>query len=199
MKKSVVVLLVFVMLAVASCAGLEEHKGATTGAAVGAGLGGLIGAATASGGDRTKGAIMGALLGGLVGGAIGHYAYDQKRTQTDTNNTYGYKDSAASIRIEAADVNPRTVKRGEKIDTRLTYAVLTTSNEIVTVKETREIFYGSSLWGNPETSVDRQGGTYQSSIPIFLPNDMQRGTYKVRYTIQTATAKDTREASFTVQ
>jgi len=199
MKKPFVMFIILSFLTLSSCATLEEHKGAATGAAVGAGLGGLIGAAVAPGGHGLAGAIIGGLAGGLIGGAVGHYAFDTKRTQTETNKAYGYTpDKGSSVRIESIDVKPKTVKAGGKLDTNLTYAVLTPSNEGVNIKEIREIWYGDSLWGNPETTVSRQGGTYQSNIPIFLPSDIKKGTYKVRYIVQTDFSKDMREASFTV-
>jgi hypothetical protein len=94
--------------------------------------------------------------------------------------------------------NWEQIKAGEKVDLDLTYAVLTTSDEMARVREIREIWIGDNQFGNPETTVERKGGTYQSNIPIFLPKDAQKGTYKVRYIVQTDYSKDTRETSFTV-
>lgn len=198
MKKLCVVFTIFAFMSMVSCATLEEHKGATTGGAVGAGLGGLIGAAVAPGGHGLQGAIIGGLAGAILGGVVGHYAFDTKKTQADTNKTYAYNDSNVTVRIETIDVQPKKVKAGEKVDLSLTYAVLTTSNGVARVREIREIWIGDNQFGNPETTVERKGGTYESNIPIFLPKDAQKGTYKVRYIVQTDYSKDTRETSFTV-
>jgi len=198
MKKFCVVLTIFAFMTMASCATLEEHKGAAAGGAIGAGLGGLIGAAVAPGGHGLEGAIIGGLAGAILGGVVGHYGFDTKRTQADTNKTYAYNDSTVNVRIENVGVQPKKVKAGEKVDLNMTYAVLTTSEGIARVREIREIWIGDSQFGNPETTVERKGGTYQSNIPIFLPKDAKKGTYKVSYIVQTDYSKDTREASFTV-
>lgn len=203
MKKvvSLLVLGAFTTFCFASCASLEGHHGAATGAAVGAGAGALVGAAAASEGKGVQGAIIGGLIGGLIGGAVGHYAYDRKKTQAETNKTYGYtqQNQGVSVRIEGVEVKPKTLKPGQKLDMNLTYAVLTQTQDPVFVRETREIFSGDTLWGNPETTVERTGGTYVSTVPVFLPNDMKKGTYRIRFTIESSGARDTRETTFTVK
>ena len=44
-----------------------------------------------------------------------------------------------------------------------------------------------------------RGGTYTSSVPLFLPTDAKKGTYTVITTIKTDVGKDSRETSFIVQ
>jgi hypothetical protein len=174
---------------------LEEHKGATVGAATGAVAGAIIG------GSSTKGAVIGGLLGALVGGAIGHYAYDQRKSREDTANTYNYESSQGTlIAIEKSGAKPATVRSGDTVDLQVTYAVLTPSaGDQVTVTEIREITHNGELVGRPEVMVDRAGGTYVSSVPLRLPSDADKGTYRVKATIQSARAKDSREFSFQVQ
>lgn len=194
MKRSFIPLLLAVFVLASSCATMEERPGATTGAVVGAGAGAVIGGMT----KGTQGAVIGAIIGGIVGGAVGHYAYDTKRTQAQTNNTYNYRDTASSARIESVGVEPKRVRPGAKLDTKLTYAVLTQSAGAVNVREVREIWRGETVIANPEITNDRRGGTYESNLPVFLPNDLAKGTYKVRYTVQTDFSKDTRETTFVV-
>jgi surface antigen len=198
MKKLCVVVAIFIFMTVASCATLEEHKGATSGGVIGAGLGALIGSAVAPGGHGFEGALIGGIAGAILGGTAGHYGFDKKKTQAETNDTHAYNDANVSVRIETVNVHPKKVKAGEKVDLDMTYAVLTTSEGIARVREIREIWIGDNRFGNPETTVEHKGGTYQSNIPIFLPKDAQKGTYKVRYIVQTEYSKDTRETSFTV-
>ncbi len=196
MKKVFVLFTITVFFLTASCASIpEEHKGAATGAGVGAAAGAVIGGL--SGG--TRGAVIGGLIGVLAGGAVGHYAYDRKKTQAETNKAYGYTGSGASATIESVQVTPRSIKPGQKVDLNYTYAVLTNTQDAVSVRELREIYYGNDLWGNPEVKVDRTGGTYQSTIPISLPTDAKKGTYKVRYIVEAGSSKDSREATFIVQ
>lgn len=198
MKKTITLSVVLMFFVCASCATIEEHKGAATGATIGAATGGLIGVAAAPAGKGLGGAIIGGLTGGILGGVIGHYAFDTKRDQADTNSAYGYRDNSVAVRVETVNVSPHRVRPGDKIDLNMTYAVLTQGNEMVSVRETREIWYGNSMWGNPETTISRQGGTYASGVPVFLPTNAQKGIYKVRYIVETGRSRDSRESEFTV-
>ena len=194
---SIVTIVSFLVVGLFGCASIpEEHKGAATGAAVGGAAGVLAGAAM---GD-TKGAIIGGLAGALVGGLIGHYAYDQKKTKEETAQKYAYQSSMGTVlRIEGVTAMPSTAKPGEKVDLNATYAVLAPTDTDINITETREIRIGGELVGKPEVNVTRRGGTYSSTVPLFLPSDAKPGTYTVVTTIQTEKAKDSRETSFTVK
>jgi hypothetical protein len=74
------------------------------------------------------------------------------------------------------------------------------SNDIqVQLIESREVTLNGELVGNPEVNATHNSGTYQTSVPLILPADAKKGTYKVITTIKTDTGKDARESSFTVQ
>ncbi|UCF84259.1 MAG: glycine zipper 2TM domain-containing protein [Desulfobacteraceae bacterium] len=194
---SSVVIITFITL-LSGCQSIpQEHKGAATGAGVGAATGAVTGAVI---GKSTKGAVIGALLGALVGGAIGHYAYDKKRTREETLQTYNYKGSQGSLlTIEEASSSPQTARPGDVVEMKMTYAVLNPSAEAKTsITEIREITHNGELVGKPEVRVERGDGTYTSTVPIRLPSDAKKGTYKVRTTVQSETAKDSKEISFTV-
>lgn len=194
---SIVTILSFMVVGLFGCASIsEEHKGAATGAAVGGAAGVLAGAAL---GD-TKGAIIGGLAGALVGGLIGHYAYDQKKTKAETDQKYGYQSSMGTmVRIEDVSVMPTSVKPGDKVDLKVTYAVLDSADRDINITEIREMRMGGELVGKPEVNVTRRGGTYTSSVPVFLPSDAKTGTYSVVATIQSQSAKDSKETFFTVK
>jgi len=194
---SIVTILSF-MVVLFGCASIpEEHKGAATGAAVGGATGVVAGALL---GQSAKGAIIGGLAGALVGGLIGHYAYDQKKTKDETAQKYGYQSSMGTVlRIEDVAAMPTAVKPGDKVDLNATYAVLEAADKDINITETREIRMGGELVGKPEVNVTRRGGTYSSTVPLFLPSDAKPGTYTVVTTIQTEKAKDSRETSFTVK
>lgn len=199
MKRVILVILVLSVIFVTSCETLEKHKGATTGAAIGAGTGALVGAILAPEGKEKEGAILGGLFGALVGGALGHYAYDVKRDQKETNSLYQYRETSPQVRIEEANIIPKVARQGDRIVTRFSYAVLTTKDEPVRVREKREIYFMDQLWGNPEVVVSRAGGTYVSELPIILPRDAKKGTYRVRFIVQSETSQDMREETFTIQ
>ncbi len=194
---SIVLVLALVLTPLACETIPEEHKGAAVGAGVGAVAGGAAGAAI---GKDAKGVVIGALVGALVGGVIGHYAYDKRRTRNETVRTYGYKSAQGSIlTLEDGFLSSKTIKPGDVLKIGMTYAVLNPSPEAkVSITETREITYGNELVGKPEIRVDRADGTYTSTVPIRMPSTAKKGAYRVRITIQSENAKDTKELSFRV-
>ena len=197
MKPKAIIAIFMVSLFTASLLGCgtvpEEHKGAAVGAGAGALAGVLLG------GDTT-GRIVGGLIGALVGGAIGHYAYDKRRNRDETAQAYNYQPSQGTqVVIENAQASPQSVRGGEDVNLQTTYAVLTPSEATqVNVTEIRRITHNGELVGNPEVTVVRTGGTYTSSVPLRMPQGADKGTYVVRTTIETASARDTRETRFTV-
>ena len=195
-------LIIFVFLFVASCETIpsvpEEHQGAAKGAAVGAAAGAVLGAVM--GGDA-KSAVVGGLIGGLVGGVIGHYYEDQKKTGADTARKHNYDPAKGPLlKIEEASVIPQTVGPGDKLEMRMTYAVLTPQEESqMEIIEKREIRLNGELVGNPEVKVSRKRGTYSSSIPLTLPETAQKGLYVIVSTIQADKLSDTIQTAFTVR
>jgi surface antigen len=197
---SIVTILSFIF-GILGCATVpEEHKGAATGAAVGGATGAIAGGLLAHRGAKTETAILGGLAGALVGGLIGHYAYDAKKTKEETAQKYNYQSSMGTmVRLEGVSAMPITVKPGDKVELNATYAVLEAADKDINITETREIKMGTELIGKPEVNVVRRGGTYSSTVPLFLPANAKPGTYSVITTVQTTTAKDSKETSFTVQ
>jgi len=194
-----IVLCIALVLPVFACETVTEER---RGTAIGAGVGGATGAiAGAAIGDSTTSAVVGGLLGALVGGAIGYYAYDRERDQDETARLYDYEPAVEGrvLNIEEASAVPQTVRPGEEVDLRMTYAVLTPSpGEMSEITEIREIRHDGQLVGRPTVTVDRAGGTYTSSIPLRLPRDAEPGVYQVTETIESDFGRDTRETSFTV-
>lgn len=204
MKMRFISLLVIIsfVAGISGCATIpEERKGAATGAGIGAATGAAAGAIFGEKGAKTEMALLGGLLGALVGGVIGHYTYDVKRSEQETSQRYNHQSSMGQmVRIEETSAVPTSVRPGERVELRTTYALLGTSaSETLNITETREIRLYGDLVGKPEVNVTRSGGTFMSTIPLVLPADAKKGTYTVTTTIQTATAKDTRETSFAVK
>ncbi|MGQ9569655.1 MAG: hypothetical protein ACUVUQ_02200 [Thermodesulfovibrionales bacterium] len=203
MRKKLISIITIISFAfcIFGCATIpEEHKGAATGAVVGGAAGTVAGAVLGKEGAKTETAILGGLAGALIGGLIGHYAYDAKKTKEETAKKYNYESSMGTvIRLEEVSAVPSTVKPGEKVELKATYALLEPENRDINVTEIREIRMGTELVGKPEVNVVRHGGTYSSTVPLFLPANAKPGTYSVITTVQTQTAKDSKETSFTVR
>lgn len=180
----------------------QEHKGAMTGAGVGAVAGGVIGGVIGhQSGSTTEGVLLGALVGGLAGAAVGHYAYDQKQTVQQAQQQYDYdydQNKANLVRIESVANTPAKIKSGDKVEMVTTYTVLGPANAVMDVTETREVRLNGALQGKPSITVQRQGGTYESRVPLILPTDAAKGTYAVETTIASGGSSDTRESTFVV-
>jgi len=180
----------------------QEHKGAMAGGAAGAVAGGVIGGVVGhQSGHTTEGVLLGALIGGLTGAAIGHYAYDQKQTEQQASEQYAYnydQAGATLVRLESVSCVPDKVRPGEKVELVSTYTVLGRQNTVMDVTETREVRMNGELQGKPAITVQRQGGTYESRVPLILPSNAPKGKYMVATTIQSGGSSDTRENSFNV-
>ena len=181
----------------------EQNTGAAVGGATGAAVGGVIGGIVGEKhGDATTGAVIGGLLGALAGAAIGHYTYDRVRNEEAAQKQYGYnydQSQTALVRIENASVTPNIVKPGGTINLMATYTVLTEQGAMMNVMETREIRYNGELTGRPQVTLQKQGGTYTSQIPVTLPTNANSGKYTVLTIIQVGQNSDARETSFTVK
>jgi hypothetical protein len=196
--KIISVVLVFSFVLFAGCSQvMEQHSGAAVGAGAGAATGAVVGGIA---GRNVTGVIIGGLIGGLVGGALGHYAYDKPKEREETAKVYNYNPSQGPVlTIENIVASPQTVKPGGLVDLRMTYAVLNPSKNADTkITEIREITHNGELVGKPEVTVSRTDGTYNSTVPLRLPANAPKWEYKVKTTIQSANAKDTREMRFTV-
>lgn len=181
----------------------EQHKGAAVGGATGAVVGGVIGGVIGEkSGNTMTGVVIGGLLGGLAGAAIGHYAYDQVRTEEAAQKQYDYnyeQTQTVLVRVENASVTPNIVKAGGTINLMATYTVLAQQGATMNVVETREIRYNGDLIGRPQVTVQKQGGTYTSQVPVTLAADAKAGKYTVLTTIQVGPNSDARETSFTIK
>ncbi len=197
---SIIIILTFLAGSFGCATVPEEHKGAATGAGIGAATGALAGALLGSKRAKTEMAVVGGLLGALAGGAIGHYAYDQKRTKEETAQKYNYQPSeGVLLRIEDVAIVPAVAKPGDKVEMKMTYAVLgVPAGSGAEFSEIREIRYQGELYGKPEVTVSRQDGTYSSGIPLVLPADAKKGKYIVTMTVKGTAAGDSKEISFVV-
>ncbi len=190
--------LVLLLLFSAACSSImEEHRGAAVGAGAGAATGAIVGGVA---GRNVTGVVLGSLIGGLVGGALGHYAYDMPRQREDTARVYQYNPSQGPVlTIENAAASPQAVRPGDLVDLKMTYAVLNPARNAETrITEIREITLNGELVGKPEITVTRPDGTFNSSVPLRLPATASKGVYRVRTSVQSANARDTREMRFTV-
>jgi hypothetical protein len=136
----------------------------------------------------------------LEGGKIGHYTYEVKSTYEETSEEYNYQSASGTmVRIEDVSALPTNVKPGDQVELTATYALLDASPDAeIKITEIREIRHEGEVVGRPEVTLIHRGGTYSSTVPLFLPKDAKSGTYKIIITIQTPDARDSSETNFTV-
>jgi hypothetical protein len=143
--------------------------------------------------------VTGRLTEGLAGGTVGEYTYQLKMGQTETNKEYDYSGKKGKeINIESTKT-ARSVTAGGTIELGVTYILLTPTQESVKLTEVREIYYGATLCGNLQVKVERKGGKHQSAVKITIPQNTTKGIYTVRYIVESAFSKDSRDAIFTVE
>ena len=207
-KKKAVTLVILIGFATVTQVGCiteqyQQRPGAVVGGGSGAVAGGALGGVIGSQSGHTgAGIVVGSLLGALAGAGIGHYAYDQKRSEAAAQQQYGYdynQSKAVLVRIDEVFASPENVAVGGTVDLSTTYTILGPQGATMDVIETREIRHGGDLVGKPQVTVQRQGGTYTSRVPLTLTGVGQRGVYIVAATIQSGGSSDTREFTFTVR
>jgi len=191
-----------VALSTVGCATVQETVqerpktviGAAAGTAGGAVIGGLL---TKS----ATGAVVGGLVGGLAGGLIGHTMESQQKDHSTTAKDYNYNSAHGTVvRIEEMGIEPATIRRGEQVDLTVHYALLTSNpKRRVTVTERWDIRHGGQSAGHPVHTVQRQGGTWTSTLPVTLSPSAKPGTYHVAVTIEAGEGRDTATATFKVK
>jgi len=131
--------------------------------------------------------------GGPLYGPVGNYGQNRKTFARYTGKTVNNKVA------EVESAFPTNVKPGDQVELAATYALLDASPDAdIKITEIREIRYEGELVGRPKVTLTHKGGTYSSTVPLFLPKDAKTGTYKVIITIQTPNTRDSGEINFTV-
>ncbi len=196
---------VFSAMLLGGCASqtTQEHKGAMVGGGAGAVAGGAAGGAIgAQSGHTAAGIVIGALVGGLAGAAVGHYFYDKRQNEEEAQKKYAYDHSQAQanlVRVESARATPSEVYPGGTVELVASYTVLGEHNATMDVTEIREVRRGGALEGRPQVTVKREGGTYESRIPLVLSSTAAKGAYVVITTVQAGSSSDSRESYFSVR
>ena len=197
---------------------IRDHPQTAAGAGVGAAGGAVVGGLAGG----TKGAVVGGLLGALAGGAIGNYierreASSPQSSSTTTSPSTTPSTSGATVgvpstttsptstngaslvRIDRVRAQPSQLRPGDTVNLDATYTVLSSSEQVVPVRETREVRLDGELVANPAVDVTRQTGTYSSALPITLPANARAGKYEVTTTVASGDRRSTSTTSFSVQ
>jgi hypothetical protein len=185
---------ILVLVAFVSCASVRDNPQTVVGAAGGTLLGGVLF-------QSAGGTVAGGLLGELAGGLIGNTLETQSKDRAATVQDYHYTSTQGTVvRIEKAEVAPAAMRPGERVNLIVHYALLTPQPEQrVTVTERWDITREKEVAGNPVHTVQRQGGTWGSAIPITVPTTARSGKYHVALTLEAGGSRATAELRFTVR
>jgi len=179
-------------------AGCESYGQA---AGLGAGIGAASGAVI---GHQSGRALEGAAIGAAVGAAAGAVAHDIKvrrqRTREETMAAYNYQPAQGEmLTFEQTDIMPRTARPGELVETSVQYALLGTGGG-TQVTEQRVLMRGEQVLAELSTkNFTRDDGTWVSTQPVRLSNNMSPGNYTIRTRVTTAQSAISGNANFYVQ
>ena len=191
---------------------IRDHPQTAAGAGVGAAGGAVVGGLAGG----TKGAVIGGLVGALAGGVIGNYVERREATLPQTASTPpstagttvsvpgttvpgANTNGAAVVRVDRVQVQPSLLRPGDTVNLNATYTILSPSEQLVAVRETREVRLNGELVANPAVEVARQTGTYSSALPITLPANARTGRYEVTTTVVSGDRQSSSTTSFSVQ
>lgn len=184
--------LLFIGVALTGCAGMEDTPKTAAGGAV---IGGMNF-------KNSPGDVVGELAGGLAGGKIGKALEHKQRGYEDTSKAYNYDASKKKtvIRVEKVDIDPPSLRPGERVNLVVQYVVLAPDpNQVVTVTERWNINRGSQVAGSPVNTVQRESGTWSSAIPITLSRKAEGGSYRATVNIEVGDEASTSTKAFTVK
>jgi hypothetical protein len=107
--KWVVIVLLLVLVAFASCAAYQQQSGAVKGGAVGAGVGGVAGALVDRG-NPWRGGIIGGVLGAVLGATVGDISDRGAYEASQANKPVEYytEDRRGRYYAEPMEYNSRT-------------------------------------------------------------------------------------------
>ncbi|PIE72424.1 MAG: hypothetical protein CSA20_08065 [Deltaproteobacteria bacterium] len=184
-----------------SCApmngGNQEVAGAGTGALAGAVVGQMLG-------KSTEATLLGAAIGGALGYAVGwqiksqaRQVYTQQQTRQLVADTGGQK---KVVQVRSESVEPKKqFKPGEKVTVRVTYIILDSQQQKVAVHEKKTLWFkGAQQAVFEDTTINRENGTWESSITFQLPSDVEKGDYQVRQDIYSGQTRDSANVQFSV-
>jgi outer membrane lipoprotein SlyB len=194
------VLLVCGIVVLHACESIERSIKQNPQTAIGGGVGGVGGAVVGGLAGGSQGAIIGGLAGVLAGGVIGHLLDRQERTREVTVQTMAYSEAQGNlVRIEQVSISPQAIRPGETVNVNLQYSIVTPRGTgPARVREVRQIYHQGELVGNPVVQIERQDGTYWSTLPITLPARAEPGRYEVVVGVELNGALDRWETRFTV-
>jgi hypothetical protein len=199
---------------------IRDHPQTAAGAGIGAAGGAVVGGLAGG----TKGAVVGGLLGALAGGVIGNYV-ERRETTTPQSGSWpqtasspptapspsptvstsgsaaprAHTNGAVVVRVDQVQVQPSLVRPGETVSLNATYSVLSPPNQLVAVREIREVRLNGELVANPAVEAARQTGTYSTALPITIPATASTGKYEVTTTVASGDLRSTSTTSFSVQ
>lgn len=172
---------------------------------IGTGAGGAVGALIGQAvGRNTAGTLIGATIGAGLGYLI---ASELEKSSRMVHNDQATRDRISHtgnngqvLQIQESRIQPSSViKRGDKVTVAVQYVVMNDVDSGCTVKETKSIWHdGVQESVLDESLVQRENGTWESTISFELPENAQPGEYEIRQVIATNEQTRVSAVPFTV-
>lgn len=132
---------------------------------------------------------------------IADYESERRRSAAEEAKQYGYKPSEGT-RVEIRDIalTPTAVRRGQKVQVALDYALLAPSDlEAIPVEESFELFKGDTkLFDVKQPKTRKEPGGWTSTAEFEIPADAPKGTYTLRSKVTAGLKDGVGEAQFKV-
>lgn len=198
MRKASTIALAGLVIIALTATGCETYSGsAAAGAATGAGAGAIIGHQS---GHRGGGAAIGAVLGALTGLIVHDVQVQRQKTAQETVQDYRYESSMGeTLQYEDAQIYPRSVKAGNMAEATIQYALLGTGGG-TGVQETRALMRdGDVLAELSSKNYTRSDGTWVSTLPFKVPENLPPGEYIMVQTVKTSKSQIRSSTPFEVR
>jgi hypothetical protein len=170
---------------------------AAAGGGIGAGLGAIIGHQS---GHAGEGALIGLGVGALTGLIVHDVKARRQRTAQETAQQYEYTPAQGQrLTFEHARVEPYRTYRGERVEATAQFALLGAGPGVQLTEswilrdDRQEIAQLSSY------TQTREDGTWVSTLPFRVPENLAPGNYYIAYHAQTSQAGISGRADFVVQ
>jgi len=175
-------------------------RSAAASGVAGAVAGGVFGALCGliPGGSIAASVARGAIVGvgsGLVAGAVAGYIHGQYqerlyRDRLAAEAFHHYKaDEGEKVVVEEVEIQPAVLIQGDKATLSANYSVLTGNDDPIAVEILQTVMSQNQACGQGlYNKGDKKSGSYLSTIPLEIPENLPEGEYQLETVIKTPKA-----------
>lgn len=201
MKRTAIIITISAIL-MSSCASMQQGgQNKTLGAGAGAAAGALLGQVL---GKSTEATLIGGALGAVLGYAIASHIDSQTNKISTEQQAKAMlppeKRKGTVIQVQERSVSPtEQFTAGEKVTVRVIYIIHDETKRQMPVQEKKAIWRDGQLVKEITNNQEvRENGMYESLTSFTLPNELEKGEYEFRHSINTDSVSKTSFVGFHV-